>query len=132
MAKQKATNITQYALSNTDQTLLVVNIHAVNYSFGLKHYRAQLEAIVDVLVEHAGPIIFSGDFNTWRRGRQKVLSELVDRLDLKPIHFEEDHRVRFLGLPLDHVFVAGLQVVTTHTHEVQSSDHNPISLTLSM
>ena len=128
----KATNITQYALSNTDKTLLVANIHAVNFSFGLKHYRAQLEAIVEVLAAHEGPIIFSGDFNTWRRGRQKVLSEVVARLDLKPIYFEEDHRVRFLGLALDHVFVGGLQVMATHTHEVQSSDHNPISLTFSM
>ena len=128
----KATNITQYALSNTDKTLLVANIHAVNFSFGLKHFRAQLEAIVEVLAAHEGPIIFSGDFNTWRRGRQKVLSELMASLDLKPIQFEEDHRVRFLGLALDHVFVAGLQVMATHTNEVQSSDHNPISLTLSM
>jgi hypothetical protein len=54
----KSTNITVYSTSNTDQTLAVINIHAVNFSFGLLSYRAQLDAFAEVLSEHQAPVIF--------------------------------------------------------------------------
>ena len=36
LATPKATNITEYALSGTKETLIVVNIHAINFTFGVK------------------------------------------------------------------------------------------------
>lgn len=126
----KSTNITQYALSGSDETLVVVNTHAVNFSIGLKAYREQLEEIVTLLSGHVGPVILSGDFNTWRQGRQAVLNDVVNRLDITPIVFANDARVTVRGMPLDHVFVGGLDVVDASISVVDSSDHNPISLTL--
>ncbi len=35
----KATVITEYGLTNTDQTLLVVNIHAINFTFGISAFK---------------------------------------------------------------------------------------------
>ena len=65
----KATSITEYALNDSDQTLVVVNIHAVNFSWGTGAFQQQFEQIRDVLRDHEGPVILSGDFNTWRKHR---------------------------------------------------------------
>lgn len=126
----KSTNITRYALTQSDHTLIVVNIHAINFSLGLADYRAQLDSIAEILADHPGPIIISGDFNTWRRGRHQALLEMIHTLKIEPISFKEDHRVTFFGSVLDHVFVGGLQVMGANVHPVQSSDHNPISISL--
>jgi len=128
----KATNITQYALNATDATLVVVNVHAVNFSLGLAAFRGQFERIGEVLSVHRGPVILAGDFNTWRTARMNVVESLAARLDLKPLQFDKDHRVRFLGHPLDHIYVRGLSAGATSTLIVKTSDHNPMSATLSM
>jgi endonuclease/exonuclease/phosphatase (EEP) superfamily protein YafD len=128
----KATNITQYALNATDATIVVVNVHAVNFSLGLAAFRGQFRRIGEVLSEHRGPIIVAGDFNTWRAARMDVVEQLAARLDLEPLQFDQDHRVRFLGHPLDHIYVRGLSTAATSTLIVKTSDHNPMSATLGM
>ena len=128
----KATSVTQFSLSTTDNTLVVVNVHAVNFSLGLAAFREQFERIAEVLSEHQGPIILAGDFNTWRVARMVLIEELTARLGLQPLQFEEDHRVRSFGQPLDHIYVRGLSAVVASTREVTTSDHNPMSATLSM
>jgi len=126
----KLTNITRYALSDSDETLVVVNIHAVNFSFGLDDYRQQIQQVTEVLSVHTGPVVFSGDFNTWREGRLQTLLETVSTMNVQHVSFDEDHRVKFLGSVLDHVFIRGLEVLAANTHQVNSSDHNPLSLSL--
>ena len=126
----KATVITEYGLTNTDQTLLVVNIHAVNFTFGIRDFEGQIQEAISVLSDHAGPILLSGDFNTWHSWRSRTLNELTDSLDLKMLDFDEDHRKRVFGLPLDHIYVRGLLVLEATTREVDSSDHNPMSARL--
>ena len=128
----KATSVTRYALSNSNTTLLVVNTHMINFSLGLKEFRAQLVAVIEVIAEHNGPVIFSGDFNTWRPARYRVLEDLMSDLYLVAIEFEEDHRVRFFGSAVDHVFIRGLRVEAASTHRLESSDHNPMSIRLSL
>jgi endonuclease/exonuclease/phosphatase (EEP) superfamily protein YafD len=128
----KTTNITGYALSNSDEVLLVVNIHMINFTLGQRYFRRQLESVVDLLKTHQGPIIVSGDFNTWRAGRQSVVEELLSELDIQAIHFDDDQRVRFGGLPVDHIYIGGLRVQSADTHDVDSSDHNPMTLRLSI
>jgi len=126
----KATVITEYGLSNTSQTLLVANIHAVNFTFGIQEFKKQIRQALSVLDNHAGPILLSGDFNTWRRGRTTILNEMTDHLGLEVLDYDEDHRKRFLGEPLDHIYVRGLEVLEATTHEVESSDHSPMSVRL--
>ncbi|WOJ98498.1 endonuclease/exonuclease/phosphatase family protein [Congregibacter brevis] len=122
----KSTNITEYALSDSDNRLVVVNMHALNFSFGLLSYRMQLDAVSEALEGFHGAVLLSGDFNTWRRGRQNVLSDIVERLGLRPVVFENDYRERVFGRPLDHMYVRGLDVVEAQVFEVSSSDHNPM------
>ena len=128
----KATSITQYGLTATEETLVVVNVHAVNFSLGMGAYREQLDQIAETLLQHRGPIIVSGDFNTWRARRVNLVNALADKLNLHELQFAEDHRVRVMGKALDHIYVRGLSAVRAETSRVATSDHNPMSVTLSM
>ena len=126
----KATVITEYGLTNTEQTLLVVNIHAVNFTFGTRDFEAQIQEAMSVLRDHSGPILLSGDFNTWHSRRTKALNEMTGSLNLEVLNFDKDHRKRVFGQPLDHIYVRGLEAIEATTREVDSSDHNPMSARL--
>jgi len=128
----KATGVTQYALTDTDQTLIVINVHAVNFSFGTGAYEKQFEEIRQVLENHDGPIILSGDLNTWRAKRVEVVNKLASSLELTAVVFENDHRVKFLGNRLDHIYVRGLHAIDTNTEIVDTSDHNPMTAVFGM
>jgi len=123
----KATVITEYGLTGTDQTLLVVNIHALNFTFGMHAFHKQIGHVQTVMTHHAGPILLSGDFNTWRSGRTDLINEMTGSLGLEMLAYDEDHRKRFIGQPLDHIYTRGLKVLQATTLEVDSSDHNPMS-----
>jgi endonuclease/exonuclease/phosphatase (EEP) superfamily protein YafD len=128
----KSTNVTRYALSNSEEDLMVVNIHAVNFSFGLMSYRDQLNAITELLSDHPGPAIVSGDFNTWRPGRQEALMNAMKNLGLQAVGFADDLRKTTFGMPLDHVFTRGLIIDEAVVFEVTSSDHNPMAVSFSL
>jgi endonuclease/exonuclease/phosphatase (EEP) superfamily protein YafD len=128
----KATNITEYGLTGTDQTVLVVNIHAINFTFGVADFREQIEQIRPVLAMHSGPIIFSGDFNTWRKKRTEILQTFADEFGLQSVAFANDHRKVFFGRPLDHIYVRGLQIGSSGTRQLDSSDHNPLLVEFSL
>jgi endonuclease/exonuclease/phosphatase (EEP) superfamily protein YafD len=127
---RKATLITEYALSGTDQTLLVVNIHGINFALGisdLENQFAQARAVID---QHRGPVVFSGDFNTWRSERARVLDEMLAALGLTALDFDVDHRKRFFGWALDHIYVRGLYSEQATTLQSKASDHNPMAVRL--
>lgn len=126
----KATSVTLYPLADSDDTLLTVNLHAVNFSFGVKAYQGQLNTAAELIRSHEGPVIFGGDLNTWSDKRQGVLDSLTDELELIPVPFSPDHRTTQFGKPLDHLFVRGLAWQSTKTKEVSTSDHNPLFATL--
>ena len=126
----KATSVTLYPLAGSDASLLTVNLHAVNFSFGVKEYRAQLEAAAELMRAHEGPVIFGGDLNTWSDRRQATLEALTDELKLTAVTFSPDHRTSSFGLPLDHLYVRGLTWLSSETVQVETSDHNPLIVTL--
>ena len=132
----KATSVTEYALLDSDQTLVVVNIHAVNFSWGTGAFQQQFEQIHDVLRDHDGPVILSGDFNTWRKRRVQIVNEIAASLDLTSVSFGDelvdDNRTRVFGKVIDHIYVRGLSTLDSDTEIVKSSDHNPMSATLGM
>lgn len=131
LATPKCTNITEYALSDTEETLIVVNIHAINFTLGVKQFRKQIDKVRKELAKHRGPIILSGDFNTWRKKRMKILDLLAIEHGLDALTFKEDHRKTVFGQMLDHIYVRSLTPENTGTHNVKSSDHNPLSAELS-
>ena len=126
----KATNITEFALSGTDQTLLVINLHMINFTIGLKALRQQLLQALSLVEQHKGPVIFSGDFNTWRKARRDLVLEAFEARNLEPVGYAEDYRKRVFGYALDHTFVRDIRIAKGTSHSVESSDHNPMSVTL--
>lgn len=124
----KATKITRYDLGET--SLVVANIHMVNFAFGLSAFRSQLDQLSQALDGYPGPMIVSGDFNTWSDARYQLLLQRMAELGAAPVAFSNDQRTRYFGDPVDHVFVAGLEVEAAATPVVTSSDHNPLSLRL--
>jgi endonuclease/exonuclease/phosphatase (EEP) superfamily protein YafD len=128
----KATSVTQFSLGGRRETLLVVNMNAVNFSFGLGTYKRQFELVAGVLAGHHGPVILSGDLNTWRNGRMDTVEALAAAFDLEALAFTDDRRTRFLGRPVDHIYVRGLKATSVNAIDVTSSDHNPLSVTLAM
>ncbi len=128
----KAALITEYRLQQQTQTLLVANVHAINFTPGTGHFSRQLHGVAQALTHHKGPLIVCGDFNTWRGKRLRILSELIQALGLEAIAFEQDHRRHSFGFALDHIFYRGLHPVQGQVDRVNSSDHNPISAVLSI
>jgi len=128
----KAALITEYQLLDTEQTLKVANIHAINFAPGTRHFQTQLETVYHALKDHGGPLIVSGDFNTWRPQRQAVLSALAEALHLRDLPYQEDCRRQAFGQALDHILYRGLEYVSCRVSPVASSDHNPIRATLSL
>jgi endonuclease/exonuclease/phosphatase (EEP) superfamily protein YafD len=128
----KATSITSYRLAETSKTLAVVNVHAVNFTVGVDVFHDQFRLIGEALRDHEGPIVLAGDFNTWRGRRLQVVDEVARSLGLEAVSFEVDHRVRRFGYALDHIYVRDLSTLHTSTTVVNTSDHNPLSVTLGM
>ncbi len=122
----KASLLTEYRLFGTDNTLLVINVHVVNFALGLSEFREQIGDLHTVMARHAGPIILSGDFNTWRSSRLEMLGAFAADLGMRSIQFADDDRTRKFGYALDHIFVRGLRPVSSHVESVNSSDHNPL------
>lgn len=122
----------RYPLSN-GQVLAVVNLHAVNFTYGTNEYQLQLQALANELSQHTGPIIVAGDFNSWSEERMSVMKQVLTSLGLSEVVFSPDNRVRFIsGLPLDHVFYRGLRLEKAKAPESDASDHNPLLLSFSL
>lgn len=128
----KAISVTEFALESRNETLAVINVHAVNFTLGVAGFARQIAKIEAVLAGHDGPVILAGDFNTWRNRRLELLHELTGRLQLRELSFEVDNRVTPLGNIVDRVFVRGLTAIAASTEVVHTSDHNPMSITLSL
>lgn len=126
----KATSVTLYPLANSDQTLLTVNLHAINFSFGVTAYAAQLNAVAGLIAAHRGPVIFGGDLNTWSTRRERTLEAFTSDLNLTALPFSPDHRTTRFNRALDHLYVRELTWRSTEALPVTTSDHNPLFATL--
>jgi len=122
----KTTLVTRYPLSGTNQTLLVVNLHLVNFTPGLSGFQNQLARIDQIVSKHVGPLILAGDFNTWSDQRLDIVREHINGLGLKPVVFEKDNRRKFFGHFVDHVYYRNLEPQEARVVTVISSDHNPM------
>lgn len=128
----KAVSVAEYALAEREDTLLAINLHAVNFTFGVESFEQQIAALAQFLADHEGPAIVAGDMNTWSESRQAVLDTHMSRYGLQPVIFEPDLRTAPFGRPLDHIFVRGLSARHAEVIPVDSSDHNPLRVTLAL
>ena len=128
----KVSLISEYPLSNKRETLLVINSHFINF-VDLNKFKTQLHELEFALSTHHGPVIFSGDFNTWSRKRAALLEEAVTRLGLAPVvfaaHYSKKIKRFLLSPPLDYIFYRGLSEKKASAKVLDyvfSSDHKPL------
>ena len=107
-------------------SLLLINVHLINFEWGISAYQAQLEQLFSFVENHQGPIIMAGDFNAWNEERLNLVNNLIQKYGLDSVALSRDERVRFLGYPLDYIFTRGVKVVSATSEVVTSSDHNPL------
>lgn len=107
-------------------SLLLINVHLINFEWGISTYQTQLEQLFSFVENHQGPIIISGDFNAWNERRLNLVNNLMQQYGLDAVMLSQDERLRFLGYPLDYIFTRGVKVVSATSEVVTSSDHNPL------
>lgn len=107
--------------------LVVVNLHSVNFTYGVEEYEKQINKLVDALKKHQGPIIFAGDLNAWSLERIASIEKTITQLGLIEVKFEPDNRKQFInGLALDYVFYRELKLIDSESPITDASDHNPL------
>jgi len=131
----KTALVTEYALQDSAETLVVANVHALAFrSFAT--FARELRRVTDVLRPHRGPLLVAGDFNTWTQARVAVLEHAARDLGLTPVVFPAGARSTGVGFePLDHVYQRGLAVRPDSVRvgdETRTgvSDHNALLVTL--
>ncbi len=132
LRSHKATSITLFDVPSASEQLLVANVHAINFSLGLGEFTRQMQKIETIVARHDGPVIFGGDFNTWRAKRVERVTNMARRLQLTPVEFEQDDRSIFLGHVVDHIYLRGLSVKSSRVERTLSSDHNPLIVELQL
>ncbi len=122
----KTALITEHNLAN-GQTLTHVNIHAINF---MPHifFKKELSLLWRHLSQKTGPMIISGDFNTWNKTRMKTLLQATSQLKLHQATYPDHGAIKtMLRQPLDHIFYRDLRLVTSEALSVPHiSDHNPL------
>jgi endonuclease/exonuclease/phosphatase (EEP) superfamily protein YafD len=118
--------ITRYPLTSGSQALMVANVHLINYTLTLSQFRTQLRQLEKILSKHKGPIIVSGDLNTWNDERMAVVNTLTSGLDLKAVTFSGNNRSTVFGHYVDHIYYRGLILVRAISVKITTSDHNPL------
>lgn len=121
---------TEYPIAGSDKTLLVGNIHGINFvkSWKLKH---MIDQAANVIEQHQGPVLFAGDFNTWTRTKMTMMNKTLKKIGLNSIKFSPDNRKKFLGRPLDHIWIKDLEVLDSKIlSNITTSDHKPMTISV--
>ncbi|MBN3899422.1 MAG: endonuclease/exonuclease/phosphatase family protein [Nostoc sp. NOS(2021)] len=128
----KISLITEYLLSEQSTTLLTINTHLINF-VDLNKFKIQLNELELALSIHRGPLIFSGDFNTWSQKRAVILNQVTTQLGLTPVifapHYQDKIKRFLLSPPLDHIFYRNLSAKKASAKvldQICSSDHKPL------
>lgn len=123
---------TTYLLQDSDQPLLVINLHGINFTFAEQDLREQLSPYLTLIAVHNGPVVFSGDFNTWSDTRLSIVEQALTTLGFSEVLFAQDRRLTILELPLDHVYYRGLKVLQAQSLATEASDHTPQLITFTI
>lgn len=120
--------VSSYPIKSSKETLLVVNIHMVNFTLGASSVRRQVESVRALVNDHRGPVIVAGDLNTWSDKRLKAVDSLLREDGMRPVSFSPDNRVTFFNHTVDGVYYRDLEVTGASSYRVDSSDHNPVEV----
>ena len=111
-----------------EQSLLVLNSHGINFRLR-RPFLDQMLQFEAQLRHHVGPIILVGDFNTWEKGRVRILEALARSINLTHIRFPPGIKA-VRGHELDRVYVRGGEAVRQRVYtNAAASDHSMLSFT---
>jgi len=141
----KLSLITRHRLPD-NQVLLAVNVHLMTFErWGTMKLRAQLDQLMTIMTEHAGPMVFAGDFNSWNQKRLDLILELTRDLGLTEVsEFSLGRKTPDSGsfvnwllglekeLVLDRFFYRGFEFLDAEVLAYESSDHRSILVRLAM
>lgn len=111
------------------EDLLVVNVHAVNFTEHEPFVR-HMKQIEDEIHKHHGSVLIAGDFNTRTKERIRYMFDMMKRLMMIEVKFENGHqrmRAKLTDNILDYAFVRGLEVKkAVVVGNALGSDHKPM------
>ncbi len=112
--------------SPPEQALLVLNSHGINFRLR-RPFLDQMRQFEAHLRQHAGPIILVGDFNTWEKGRVRILETVARSIGLTHIRFPRG--IKSVGRhELDRVYIRGGAVVQQRVVvDAAASDHSMLA-----
>ncbi len=109
------------------ETLLVANIHAINFVTKNK-FKRHIQQVINQIKSHVGPVIFIGDMNTWSSSKKEALLEMTASVGLQYFDFPRPE-VPGMHSDLDHVFARGLKIHSVKFLDtITTSDHFPIAV----
>lgn len=123
---RKSAVFSYYRLDNGD-TLLLANLHAINFR-ATKIYRREIDTIFERVAHHMGPMIVTGDFNSWNANRMGIVLQRMEALQLQRVQMDRDYLIKsFMKHKLDHIFYRGLKLIESYVIDVERfSDHNAL------
>lgn len=122
----KSTLMTFYAWEGSEQPLLLINLHAINFTLGADEFNQQLSLVMQAVKQHEGAVILAGDFNTWTNKRLNSLKAMTEEAQLHEVMYGEDVRITAFGNTIDAIFYRGLRQLQGSSFESAASDHNPM------
>jgi endonuclease/exonuclease/phosphatase (EEP) superfamily protein YafD len=123
---------TTYSIKGSATRLLLINLHGVNFTVTSMALTEQFSVYLRMINKHKGPIIVSGDFNTWSEERDKAITSALISLGFSEVSFSDDKRLVVFGRPLDHVYYRDLALIKSQSIETNASDHTPQLVTFSL
>ncbi len=121
---------TTYPLNRSQDCLLVINAHIINFVSFIK-FKAHLDAISTLVEHHEGPVLLAGDFNTWNRKRLKYFNQLALSFSLFEVDLIRKPKIAHLLQHLDHIYCRGFDILDAKVlTNIRSSDHYPLHLKL--
>lgn len=129
IATRKSLLITTHPFEDGTE-LTAVNLHAINFVSAV-FFVEEINRLVEMLRQRTGPMIVTGDFNTWSKKRIDYLESFARAIDLEPARLSNGHHVKHrFSKPLDHLYYRGLKLQKAEAIDTgKISDHNPIAAT---
>ena len=128
-ATRKSLLVTTHTFADGAE-LTAVNLHAINF-VSAAVFAEEIERLVEMLRLRRGPMIVTGDFNTWNRKRIEHLERFAGTVGLAAASLENSHHIKQrFAKPLDHLYYRGLELLGASAVDTgRVSDHNPILAT---
>lgn len=128
-ATKKSLLISSHSLAD-GRTLTAVNLHAINF-VSANIFVEEINRLVETLRGRTGPMIVTGDFNTWNKKRMEYVDGFAMTINLSPAKIVNHHHIkRRFAKPLDHLYYRELTLARAEAVDTKRvSDHNPIIAT---